>query len=197
MKTPTVGILGFQGDVIEHLEATKKAAANLKLRLNTPVVRTREELRGIDALIIPGGESTTLQALSEREGMFNGMKKVPNIFGTCAGAILLANNVSHKTQGQKTLGLMNITVDRNAYGRQIESFEETITTNFGTMHAVFIRAPQILRIGRGVTVLAKRGAEVLACEEGQRGTFYMAACFHPELTMTLFHEYFLKRAFHI
>ena len=192
MKTITVGVLAFQGDVEEHIRATEKAAARLKRAAAVRAVRTREDLRALDALIIPGGESTTLQKLCEREGMLADMKKIKNIFGTCAGAILLSKTVHHKTKGQKTLALMDIEVDRNAYGKQNESFEENINTPLGAMNAIFIRAPRITRVGTSVKVLARNGSEVVACEERVGNAYYLAFCFHPELTSTVFHEYFLR-----
>lgn len=199
MGTLKVGVLAFHGDVIEHIEATQKAADKLKLKVEIIQVRTKKDLHGLHALIIPGGESTTLQKLCEREGMFADMKKIRNIFGTCAGAIMLAKKIHNTEKGQKTLGLMDIEIDRNAYGRQTESFEERIKTRFGDINAVFIRAPRIVKIGRGVSILAVRprspqaeNEEILACEQTRNGRHYIAACFHPELTTTLFHEYFLQ-----
>ena len=188
------GILAFQGDVAEHARATYAAAQRLKLAVTVSEVRTRDDVRGLDALIIPGGESTTLQKLCEREGMFSEMKKVKAIFGTCAGAILLAKNVRGRSKGQRTLELVDIEVERNAYGRQNESFEEDIQTRFGSLHAIFIRAPKILKVGKGVTVLAEHKKEILACEQRAGDCYYLAACFHPELTTTLFHEHFLREA---
>ena len=202
-----IGVLALHGDVIEHIHATEAAAKNLcsnlfsnsqefenkYSRIEIIEIRTKKDLRDLNALIIPGGESTTLSMLCEREGMFGDMKKIKNIFGTCAGAILLAKKVRHAIPGQKTLGLMDIEVDRNAYGRQTESFEKDIRTSFGNVHAIFIRAPKIIKTGRDVRILAKDGKETLACEERRENRFYMAATFHPELTSTIFHEYFLKQ----
>lgn len=188
-----IGVLAFHGDVEEHLEATEKAAEKLGVGATITSARTKEELKGLDGLIIPGGESTTLQKLCEREGMFPEMKKIKNIFGTCAGAILLAKKITNRAEGQKTLGLMDIEVDRNAYGRQSESFEETLQTSIGKVHAIFIRAPKIGRVGKRVVVLAKRGGDIVACEERVGDKCYLALAFHPELSATLFHEYFLAQ----
>ena len=193
MRSLTVGVLALQGDVSEHIEATKSAGALLKIPIAVVSVRIAGDLETLDALIIPGGESTTLQKLCEREGMFQKMKKVKNIFGTCAGAILLAKEVLHKTSDQKTLALMNIEVDRNAYGRQNESFERVIETEFGQMNAVFIRAPKIRTVGKKLKVLARNGTEIVACEERDRGRYYLATCFHPEYTSGVFHKYFLEQ----
>lgn len=109
-----IGILAFHGDVSEHLVATSGAAKKLGLAIETNLVRSKADLKDLDGLILPGGESTTLQKLCEREGIWEDMKKTKNIFGTCAGAILLSKTVLNKMPGQKTLGLMNTVVDRNA-----------------------------------------------------------------------------------
>lgn len=190
-----IGVLAFHGDVIEHLQATKKAAAALNLQIEVRQVRTLENLQRIDGLIIPGGESTTLQKLSEREGMWGQMKKLKYIFGSCAGTILLAKIIHNKTPDQKTLELMEITIDRNAYGRQTESFEKTINTQFGKVQAIFIRAPMISAVGKEVKVLAKDDGNIIACEQENKQGYYLATCFHPELTTTSFHEYFLAKIY--
>ena len=127
LKALNIGVLAFHGDVSEHMRATQEAARRLKLKVLVKEVRTKDEALHLDALIIPGGESTTLQKLCEREGMFPVLKKIPAIMGTCAGAILLAKKVLGGAKGQKTLALMDIAVTRNAYGRQVESFEKSIT----------------------------------------------------------------------
>ena len=126
----TVGVLAFHGDVIEHMEAAQNAAKNLRRSVDVIPVRTKEELKRCKGLIMPGGESTTLAKLCEREGMFEDMKGVPYLFGTCAGAILLAKHVLHKAPDQRTLERMDITVDRNAYGRQTESFQNQASAAF-------------------------------------------------------------------
>lgn len=187
-----LGVLAFHGDVIEHIEASKKAAKNLHLNLEIIEVRTRKQLKGLDGLIIPGGESTTIQKLSQRVGIWEDIKKIKNIFGTCAGAIMLAKTVYHKIEDQKTLELMDIVIDRNAYGKQAQSFEKNIQTFLGKIKAVFIRAPKIISVGKKVKVLALEKGEILACEQ-QNSQYLLATSFHPELTTTLFHEYFLKK----
>lgn len=191
----TIGVLAFHGDVIEHIESTKKAAKNLNLDIKVVPVRTKEIIHTLDALIIPGGESTTLFKLCQREKMWENIRKIKNIFGTCAGAILLAKTVYHKTSHQKTLGVMNIAIDRNAYGRQADSFEKDIKTSLGNIHAVFIRAPRIKGVGKTVKILARHKRETIACEQRMASNYYLATCFHPELTTTIFHEYFLKRIY--
>ena len=106
---------------------------------------------------------------------------------------MLAKTVHHKTPDQKTLELMDIEIDRNAYGRQTESFDKDVKTSLGDIHAVFIRAPRIKRVGKDIKILAKIKGETIACEQKIGNYYYLAACFHPELTSTLFHEYFLEK----
>lgn len=195
MKSRKIGVLAFHGDVIEHIEATKQAAKNLHLAIEVFSVRTKEFLHNLDVLIIPGGESTTLHKLCEREGMWKDMKRIKNIFGTCAGAIMLAKTVHHKTPDQKTLELMDIAIDRNAYGKQTESFDKYVKTSLGDIHAVFIRAPKIKKVGKNVKVLAENEGEIIACEQKIDNHYYLATCFHPELTSTVFHEYFIKKVY--
>lgn len=193
----TIGVLAFHGDVIEHIKAAEKASVNLHQDIKIISVRTKESLEKIDALIIPGGESTTLYKLCERSGMWEEMKRMKNIFGTCAGAIILAKYVKHKTADQKTLELMDIDIDRNAYGRQTESFDTDVKIDLGDIHAVFIRAPRIINTGKEVKILASNNGETIACEQSVNNNFYLATCFHPELTSTIFHEYFIKKVYGI
>lgn len=180
-----IGVLAFHGDVEEHIQALGS--------VNSIPVRTKEDLRKCRGLIIPGGESTTLYKLCQREDMWEEMKKIPAFFGTCAGAIMLAKHVAHKAPGQQTLELMDITVDRNAYGRQTESFEKPITTSLGKLNAVFIRAPKITAVANNVKVLANDDGNIIACEETVGKQYLLALTFHPELTTTLFHKYFLTK----
>lgn len=189
----SIGILAFHGDVSEHLETTKKAAEKLSLKINLILVRTKKDLQNLDALILPGGESPTLQKLSQRENMWEDIKKIKNIFGTCAGAIMLAKTINNKTEDQQTLELMDINIDRNAYGRQTDSFEAIIDTSLGRIEAIFIRAPKIKSVGENIKVLGKRDGEIIVCEQKKGENFYLACCFHPELTTTKLHEYFLKQ----
>lgn len=193
----TIGVLAFHGDVTEHIETTKTASKNLHLDIEVVPVRTKDIISSLDALIIPGGESTTLHKLCEREDMWEKMKKIRNIFGTCAGAIMLAKVIHHKTLDQKTLELMDIEIDRNAYGRQTESFDKDIKTKLGDIHAVFIRAPRIKRVGKEVTILAENEGETIACEELVGNNYYLASCFHPELTSTIFHKYFIRKVYQV
>ena len=197
MKSVNIGVLSFHGDVIEHIEALEQAKRKLNLAIEIVSVRTKESLNNLDALIIPGGESTTLYKLCEREDMWEKMKQIKNIFGTCAGAIMLAKKVRHKTSDQKTLELMDIEIDRNAYGRQIDSFDKNVDTKLGNIQAVFIRAPRIIKVGKNIKLLAKNEGEIIACEQNTGSRYYLAACFHPELTSTMFHECFIKKTYNL
>lgn len=188
-----IGVLALQGDVAEHINATREAAKNLNLTCSIIQVRTKEDLVGLSALIIPGGESTVFQKLLERENMFEEIKSVPAIFGTCAGAILLSTKIHNKEDGQKTLELMDAEIDRNGYGRQSESFEEKISTSLGQINAVFIRAPRVKSISSTITVLAKRNNEIIAYEQKTGNKYYLATCFHPEMSNLVFHQYFLSK----
>lgn len=194
MAVCRIGVLALQGSVAEHVHATEEAAGGLGMECEIALVRTSAGLDGLDGLIIPGGESTTLAKLCAREGMLAGMRDVRCLFGTCAGAIMLARRLSGAEEGQETLGVMDISIDRNAYGRQAESFEETLDTELGTVNAVFIRAPRLLDAGSGVQVLAVRNGESVACEQSSGGRYWLATCFHPELTTPVFHERFLGMA---
>lgn len=190
-----IGVLAFQGDVVEHLAVTRKAVKKLKLKVQVIEVRTKTDLIDLSGLIIPGGESTHFYKLCQEEKMWEQLKQVKSIFGTCAGAIILAKEVLHKEVGQQTLALMDIKIDRNAYGRQTDSFETKIKTELGSIEAIFIRAPKIVSVGQGVKILAKNKSEIIACEQKIGAKFYLTACFHPELTTTIFHEYWLKEVF--
>ncbi|HWB82983.1 MAG TPA: pyridoxal 5'-phosphate synthase glutaminase subunit PdxT [Bryobacteraceae bacterium] len=176
-----IGVLALQGDFAAHSEALDRAGAEPVL------VRDREQFADIDALVIPGGESTTMLKLLGYDGLLEAVaefgKRKP-IFGTCAGAILLAREVSNPSQ--VSLGLMDIAVERNAYGRQLDSrvaelepdpdFEKRAGP--GKMEAVFIRAPIIRSAGPGVNVLARYNGDPVLVEQGR----HLAATFHPELT---------------
>lgn len=190
-----IGVLSFQGGVSEHI-STMINSVQVVRPTNCSVipVKRKNDLVAIDALLIPGGESTVISRLISRENCWGEIRAIPNIFGTCAGAIMLAKNVSGQEEGgQGSLGVMNIEVDRNAYGSQTESFEERLNTRFGSTDAVFIRAPKIKKIGIGCEVLATRAnGEIVAVSERIGSNFYLTTTFHPELSTTLFHEYFIK-----
>jgi 5'-phosphate synthase pdxT subunit len=182
-----IGVLALQGAVREHCNTLKACGVE-------PVeVKYREQLEQIQGMIIPGGESTTVGKLLVRHGMLEPLKQMGKagfpIFGTCTGLILLAREILGSEQPR--LGLMEITVERNAFGRQIASFELDLPIdglNGAPFHAVFIRAPYITRVGKGVQVMAKMEDKILLAREGN----LLAAAFHPELTDDLrIHQFFL------
>lgn len=170
-----VGVLAIQGDFAAHSNALREAGVEPVL------VRKAEQLAEIDGLVIPGGESTTFLKFLERDGFLGALQKfVRNkpTFGTCAGCILLAKEVTHPAQA--SLGVLDATVERNAYGRQIDSVIETAETRLtgGPLEMVYIRAPRIVKTGPGVTVLAEREGFPVMIEQGN----VLAATFHPELS---------------
>lgn len=171
---PIIGVLALQGDFDAHREALQRACAQA-----TPV-RRAAELKGIDGLIIPGGESTTMLKLLDYENLFDALRRFgaeKPMFGTCAGAILLASEVLNPAQ--PSLGLFDMTIERNGYGRQIDSRIAQIDLNSGgTAEAVFIRAPIIRRLGPEAKVLATYQDAPVLVEQGR----HLAATFHPELS---------------
>ena len=179
------GILALQGDFEAHAKALQRAGAEPVL------VRTAAELEHIDGLIIPGGESTTMLKLIDfmdlREPLQEFARMKP-VFGTCAGAILLAKEVENPAQD--SFGVVDLTVERNAYGRQIDSRVATIHMDDGDLEAVFIRAPIIRRTGPGVRVLAEYEGDPVLVEQGR----HLVATFHPELTEdSRVHKLFLSK----
>jgi len=187
----TIGVLALQGDFAEHLGVLNK------LGVQSREVRLPGELQGLDGLIIPGGESTTMARLMDiyslREPVKERVRSGMTVWGTCAGLILLATKLAEDRP--EPLGLMDIDVQRNGYGRQVDSFEADLPVPVletkEAFRAVFIRAPKVLRVGKDVTVLAslsQRGEVVAAQQDGM-----LATSFHPELTQDArFHQYFLK-----
>jgi len=179
--TVTVGVLALQGDVAEHLRAITASGG-------TPLtVRRRAELDAVDGLIIPGGESTTIWKLADifdlvgplRERIGEGMP----VFGSCAGMIMLASRLVERASEQETFGAIDMTVRRNAFGRQADSFESDIEiagAGSQPFRAVFIRAPWVEEVGPGVEILAAepRTGRIVAVRQGQA----LATAFHPELT---------------
>lgn len=179
-------MLGLQGDYREHLQVLSR------LGVSACDVRTVSDLEGVDALILPGGESTTIAHLMAVSGLDRAIKEQAEegmpLYGTCAGMILLAREIlDGYPQG---LGLLDIAVDRNAYGRQVDSFEATLKIKgLGEFHAVFIRAPKVVHIGAEVEVLAEHDGTPVFVRQGR----VLATSFHPELTGDLrIHEYFLN-----
>lgn len=184
-----IGILAIQGDFEKHKQAISKLGEEAVL------VRTKAELDSCEGLIIPGGESTTLTNLLKKHGLWDEIRVFASarpIFGTCAGLIILAARVN-KNHVQ-TLGLIDITVERNAYGRQVNSFIDDVEINInGTekhFEGVFIRAPRIVELGKGVVPLAHHNQDVVMAEQDN----ILVATFHPELTDDLLvHRYFVEK----
>ncbi len=187
-----IGVLALQGGVEEHISALLSASEKMHLPVQVVEVRNSEGLEGLDGIILPGGESTSLSLLMARAGIFQQVSQVRKIMGTCAGAILLAKSVKGEKQGQRFLSLMDISIDRNAYGSQSQSFESNITTVFGTMNGVFIRAPKMTVESKEVQPMAFHGQDAVAAYQNTGGRHFIAATFHPELTSTRFHEFFIK-----
>ena len=181
---PVIGVLALQGDVPEHLRALQDVGAR------AVSVRRPEELHQLDGLVIPGGESTTLWRLSVAFDMLEPLRKLIAsglpAFGSCAGMIMLADRLADGVAGQLTFGGIDMTVRRNAFGRQVDSFESDITLSglgiddTGPLRAVFIRAPWVEQNGEHVAVLGteERTGRIVAVRQGQ----LLATAFHPELT---------------
>jgi 5'-phosphate synthase pdxT subunit len=185
----TVGVLAVQGAVREHLEALRR------LGVEGRPVRTPEEIAACDALILPGGESTTIGKLMARFGLLEPVRELAAsgkpLLGTCAGAILMGKTVNAPAADQPSLGVMDIAVTRNAFGRQIDSFETDLDVKGiagGPVRAVFIRAPIIQSASDSVDVLATHEGRIVAARQRRM----LALSFHPELTSdSRIHEYFL------
>jgi 5'-phosphate synthase pdxT subunit len=185
-----VGVLALQGDVREHIDSLIKCGVD-------PIhVRRDSELDEIDALVLPGGESTTIAQLAEVFGIFDTIKErisagMP-VYGSCAGMILLADEILDAKEGQKSFGGLDITVRRNAFGRQVDSFESDISFEDGSLdliRAVFIRAPWVERVGQSVQVLSSFGSHAVAV----RSQTLLATSFHPEITGDhRIHRYFIE-----
>jgi 5'-phosphate synthase pdxT subunit len=182
-----VGVLALQGDFEAHQRALERAGAE------AIQVRTAEQLQSVEALVIPGGESTTMLKLLNVENLFEPLRQFgleKPVFGTCAGAILLATNVTNPEQA--SLGLMDFTVERNGYGRQLDSRVARLRLSDGDeIEAVFIRAPIIRNVGKEVQILAEYNGDPVLISQGK----HMVATFHPELSEdTRVHTLFLSRA---
>ncbi|PYZ91508.1 pyridoxal 5'-phosphate synthase glutaminase subunit PdxT [Salipaludibacillus keqinensis] len=182
-----IGILALQGAVREHAKALQAPDVNVI------VVKKVEQLDEIDGLVFPGGESTTMRRLINLYGFYEPLKdfakKDKPIFGTCAGAILMANEIVG--QMEPHLSVMDMTVERNAFGRQRESFEAILQMDQigNNIEAVFIRAPIIKKVGPNVTVIATYDGDIVATQQGP----FLACSFHPELTDDhRMHQYFVK-----
>jgi 5'-phosphate synthase pdxT subunit len=182
-----VGVLALQGDFREHLVAANECGHE------AIAVRSVEELNQIDSLILPGGESTTIIKLAESFSLYTPLRErisagLP-VYGSCAGMILLSDRIVDGIEGQKTFGGIDMTVRRNAFGRQVDSFESDIDFKGHQLHAVFIRAPWVEEVGAKVEILSKAAGHAVAVRQGA----LLATSFHPELTKDrAVHKYFFE-----
>jgi pyridoxal 5'-phosphate synthase pdxT subunit len=183
-RRPVIGVLALQGDVREHLDVLREQGAE------AVPVRRPEELARVDGLVLPGGESTTIVKLADRFGLLEPLRRAVRdglpAYGSCAGMILLADRLLDAPPDQPTVGGIDVTVRRNAFGRQVDSFESEIELtgiDGGPLHAVFIRAPWVEDAGEGVEVLGRvvggpAAGKIVAVRQGD----LVATSFHPELT---------------
>jgi 5'-phosphate synthase pdxT subunit len=175
-----VGVLALQGDVREHLRILTD------LGVEAVRVRRPEELARVDGLVLPGGESTTIAKLAAAFDLLDPLRAAVKdglpVYGSCAGMVLLADRILDGIEGQETIGGLDVVVRRNAFGRQVDSFEADLEHAFADparpFHAVFIRAPWVESVGAGVTVLATASGHPVAVRQGS----LLATSFHPELT---------------
>lgn len=188
-RSPVIGVLALQGAFHVHVERLRAVDAN------AVEVRTPQHLKAVDALVMPGGESTTMSNLLTSGGLFEPIGEriaagMP-VFGTCAGMILLAETILDGRHDQQHFGVLDITVRRNGYGRQINSFETDVAIDGldGPFHGVFIRAPRVEAVGPGIDVLARCDGDPVLVRHGA----VLAASFHPELTHDpRLHEQFVE-----
>jgi 5'-phosphate synthase pdxT subunit len=187
-KSLIVGILGFQGDIEENVIATQQALQELQIEGNVQLVRYPEEVEMVDGLILPGGESTVQSTLALVQGLLPVIKKrisegMP-VLGTCAGMIMLSKRAYDRVMGdtkQNLLGSLDIVIERNAFGRQNESFETGLSIGMlgkETFNGVFIRAPAVQEVGKDVEVIAKFNNKVVAVKQKN----ILGTAFHPELS---------------
>ena len=182
-----VGVLALQGAFAAHSDCLTS------IGVQSIEVRTPEQLNSVDALLMPGGESSTMSQLLESSGLFDPISTriadgMP-VFGTCAGMILLASEILDGRSDQRSFSAIDISVRRNAFGRQVDSFEGAINSSVGDFHGVFIRAPRIERVGDEVEVLGSIHNEPVLVRQGN----VLAASFHPELSNDArLHEYFVS-----
>jgi len=195
VSSPTIGVLSIQGDVREHVHALEQCGAH------AVAVGSVAALGGVDALVIPGGESTTMSKLALADGLMEPLRKARTaglpMFGSCAGMIMLADRVEDARADQETVGGIDMTVRRNAFGRQVDSFEVDLdfpALGSRAFPAVFIRAPWVESVGPSVEVLATvpRGGHESTIVAVRQGSL-MATAFHPELTGDArIHELFVE-----
>jgi 5'-phosphate synthase pdxT subunit len=185
-----VGVLALQGDFREHLAALAECG------VLATAVKTAEEINAIDALVIPGGESTTISKLAKAFNLFdlikNRIKEGLPTYGSCAGMIMVAKSIKDPASGQETFGGIDIEIERNAFGRQVDSFEEDLDfqgISGPKFRAVFIRAPWVTKLGKGVEVLSEIDGHAVAVRQCK----VLATSFHPELTSdNRIHRYFIE-----
>ncbi|HWP78702.1 MAG TPA: pyridoxal 5'-phosphate synthase glutaminase subunit PdxT [Candidatus Nitrosotenuis sp.] len=194
-----IGVLGMQGDVAENISATKAALAKSGIKGNVRQVKTPDEISNLDALIIPGGESTMIGQMSLVNGAIKTIKeKIQSgmpVFGICAGLILLSKNAKDRIVGktdQPLLDLLDVRVERNSFGRQRDSFEAEISAQpigIQKSRGIFIRAPSIEGLGKDVQIVSKFNEKIVAVKQGN----ILATAFHPELTTDVsWHKYFIS-----
>lgn len=183
----TIGVLALQGAVREHIKSVEECG------VQAIAIKRKEQLKEVDGLILPGGESTAMRRLIDKYDFMDALKEFAQagkpMFGTCAGLILLAKNIVD--YGEPHIGVMDVTVERNSFGRQVDSFEADLDIKdvAGCFPAVFIRAPHIVEAGPEVEILAKHDDRIVAAREGQ----FLGCSFHPELTENhLFTAYFVE-----
>jgi 5'-phosphate synthase pdxT subunit len=197
MASPTIGVLALQGDVREHCAHLEHCGVKVT------TVKSAQELAKVDGLVIPGGESTTMSILAVKNNLLESLREfraAHPIYGSCAGLIMLADDVTDGRPDQQTIGGLHITAQRNAFGRQIDSFEidlEVPALGEVPFHAVFIRAPLVTNVAPDVDVLARIPAAASATGQEQivavRQGNLLATSFHPEITSDLrFHQYFAE-----
>ena len=194
-----VGVLSIQGDIHENLLSAKAAIDELGIDVKVIEVKTPDEISSLDGLIIPGGESTTIGQLSLVNGSLKIIKeKIENgmpVFGICAGMIMLSKTASDRIVGktdQPLLDILDITLERNSFGRQKESFEANVSLNsinISKFNGIFIRAPSISDVGSDVEILSKFNEKIVAVKKGN----VIGTSFHPELTQDVsLHKYFVN-----
>lgn len=199
MKTLDIGVMGVQGDIEEHESALKLAFKRMKLDGDVTWVKTTQQAENVHGLIVPGGESTAIGRLAENKAVLhtlqNKIEKGLPTFGTCAGLIMLANKAYDRiVEGTKQplLGGLDITVERNAFGRQRESFEADLSIpalGQERFRGVFIRSPVVKQVGPKVEPLSRFNEKIVAVRQGN----ILGTSFHPELSGdTRFHEYFIQ-----
>lgn len=198
-KQLTIGVLGFQGDIEENVAATRQAMEEMNVNGSVELVRYPEEMEKVDGLILPGGESTVQSALAAIQRSLPVIKKriadgMP-VLGTCAGMIMLSKRAYDRVVGetrQRTIGNLNVVIERNAFGRQNDSFEADLKIDVlgkGPFKGVFIRAPAVSEAGKDVEVVARHGGKIVAVKQKN----IIGTAFHPELAGDArMHRQFLK-----